>query len=780
MALNDSDLEAMRTMVQSAVQAMGQALDDFNRKAKESAGHDGGLARLNTIVGSMTKNLVGPVGLAAGIYSAAKSMEEFAQHQVRMASFARDTGFATQNVEQMQQAMRRMGMSVNEAQTTISTLGQKLQNLGVFKEGSDLFRTLSSTQGGAALAYNLMNLVKAGDQIGAVNELLKTFAKQTNDAKIFLAQALGTSVSVLEDLASAQRRNLEIWEVNREEAQKYHDMWVDFEVEFRNIFDSITNHGIEKFHELSESFGAKNLDENAHTIANVMNAQLDRLSETIKTDIQDLESLKKAFDTYILKQPFGHTFDFLNKTPAEILKEHPLSNLIAPPAHADTRPTENVDQSFANAVKGMKDRSFEPAVPFGTSDAAAKITEGNVTLGDIRDILKRMEDKQNGISSSGGGGGSGAGSGGGAASDLGLGITPGNIFGGIGKGDPANKNIPGGGPIQMPSDHMLDRGAGEHPFHFPQRGSAGGGGGITAPAGTAIQHSGMATVTAPDGKKFQVDARFKDNFQGFINDYYSAGGKFGSATGTLGSRPHNASGHPIGTAIDINQIGRDIRGGKGGVTLDPTTENALAAKWGFVSGNQWHNPDTGHFGIRSEKAAKEALIRNGMMPSDAEKMTGASDNPAVKGSFFTDHTTASGVDASKVAGIALPSREHLGKMFNVTGPDGRTQQLRQIDVGPAKWTGRGIDFSGPAKNQLGYDPTDKSFTYSLVDERSKIDRVQRGTGTIGGKVSAAIEFLNVPKNVKTTGEAQGDIFHDVQINRTRQAGVYRSDSQAYE
>ncbi len=141
--------------------------------------------------------------------------------------------------------------------------------------------------------------------------------------------------------------------------------------------------------------------------------------------------------------------------------------------------------------------------------------------------------------------------------------------------------------------------------------SGGGSGGITAPTGTPIQHSGMTTITTPSGKTYQVDARYAANFKGFLTDYENAGGTLGSATGTLGFRPSNASGHPIGTAIDINQVDRDIRGGTGH-SLPVDTENALAAKWGFVSGANWNRPDTGHFGIRSPEAAEAALQRLGI------------------------------------------------------------------------------------------------------------------------------------------------------------------------
>ena len=157
--------------------------------------------------------------------------------------------------------------------------------------------------------------------------------------------------------------------------------------------------------------------------------------------------------------------------------------------------------------------------------------------------------------------------------------------------------------------------------------SAGGAGGITARAGTPIARENLATVTSSGGRKFKVDQRFKANFQGFINDYEKAGGVIGPESGTLGHRPHNASGHPIGAAIDINQVGYGVRGKKGR-TIDPQVEDELAKKWGMVSGNRWKRNDQGHFGIRDPETARAALIANGVPADEATAIAQQATAPA--------------------------------------------------------------------------------------------------------------------------------------------------------
>jgi len=290
-------------------------------------------------------------------------------------------------------------------------------------------------------------------------------------------------------------------------------------------------------------------------------------------------------------------------------------------------------------------------------------------------------------------------------------------------------------------------------------GSAGGSGGITAPAGTAIAKTGLATVTAASGRKFQVDARFAHNFQGFINDYEKAGGVLGPESGTLGHRPHNASGHPIGAAIDINQVGYGVRG-RGGRTLPSATENELAKKWGLVSGDNWRRPDTGHFGIKSVEEARQALIRNGVSPeaatAQAEQQTGqkaSAGGKTVKGSYFgsapgwpadpsepASRPTAGGFK-NTIPGIALPADKYgkpTGQMYTVTGPDGRTMQLPHIDSGPHRRTGRGIDITAAGAAAMGYTsknfPTDGGFSYRRVD-----DQIAGGGQNVSGNVNVKIE-----------------------------------------
>jgi hypothetical protein len=130
-----------------------------------------------------------------------------------------------------------------------------------------------------------------------------------------------------------------------------------------------------------------------------------------------------------------------------------------------------------------------------------------------------------------------------------------------------------------------------------------------APAGTPAQGQGTVIVKSPSGRSFRVSAEYAKNFEGFLADYEKAGGVAGPASGGLSERPTNASYHPIGKAIDVNQIGRGIRA-RTGVTLPQALEDEIAARWGLYPGSRFG--DAGHFEVRNRDAARKALDRLGI------------------------------------------------------------------------------------------------------------------------------------------------------------------------
>jgi len=118
-------------------------------------------------------------------------------------------------------------------------------------------------------------------------------------------------------------------------------------------------------------------------------------------------------------------------------------------------------------------------------------------------------------------------------------------------------------------------------------------------------------------------------------------------------------------------------------------------------------PYGSHVGPGTGEGAGESPV--GAIPS-----AGAA---TVKGSTFSSTTTASGRSAATTEGIAIPSGGRMGDMYRVTTPDGRSFTAPLIDRGPAKWTGRGVDISGPLAARMGYGkdfPTDAEFKVAPI------------------------------------------------------------------
>ncbi|ATQ67832.1 MULTISPECIES: hypothetical protein [Methylosinus] len=220
-----------------------------------------------------------------------------------------------------------------------------------------------------------------------------------------------------------------------------------------------------------------------------------------------------------------------------------------------------------------------------------------------------------------------------------------------------------------------------------------------APAGTRPVQEGTTTVVTKGGRKLTVDARYAENFRGFLNDYEAAGGVVGPNSGGLGVRPGNASYHPIGRAIDVNQIGRNIRAG--GVTLPVEVENRLASKWGLRSGANFRSPDAGHFEVNDAFAAHEALKANGVIAKDAP----APAPPPLDQRALTDYLFGDRKAAREVAAKARTS----------------AQMMQEVMTPPASLSTRGND--GEIDGALGESRGARDAWGSPIKARADISEI---------------------------------------------------------
>jgi hypothetical protein len=168
------------------------------------------------------------------------------------------------------------------------------------------------------------------------------------------------------------------------------------------------------------------------------------------------------------------------------------------------------------------------------------------------------------------------------------------------------KRLQGGESIPLPSG-LSSSGAtglsdpGEPPEHMDgdTEGNGPSGGKFNVGAGTPIsapvEHK---TITLNNGKMVTVNKAVAEQFRGFFNDLIKRGAPVRSLGG-FGVRPGNASEHPIGYAVDWAQHSRDVVDAdvRNWIESNRDTLKKLERRWGLSGGENWHNPDTGHFSV---------------------------------------------------------------------------------------------------------------------------------------------------------------------------------------
>jgi hypothetical protein len=277
-----------------------------------------------------------------------------------------------------------------------------------------------------------------------------------------------------------------------------------------------------------------------------------------------------------------------------------------------------------------------------------------------------------------------------------------------------------------------------------------------APAGTQPVQEGTTTIVTKGGRKLTVDARYAANFRGFVNDYEAAGGVVGPNSGGLGVRPGNASYHPIGRAIDVNQIGRNIRAG--GVTLPVETENRLAAKWGLRSGANFRSPDAGHFEVNDALAAHEALKANGVIAKDAP----APAAPPLDRRALTDYL----FDRKGVREVAAKARTSAQMMQEVLAPPASLSMRSgdgEIDGALGEMRGAQGAWGSPIKARA-----DISEIHAMNDALRESIRLRERLHEVGGSGASSAgrsaqsgrvsmqSFDQIRRGGYSTGGGQGD------------------------
>ncbi len=656
MALNNEEMEALRQMVGSALTQMGRDLDGFHRKAKEASSPSGGFKALDNILTGMTKTLLGPVGLAAGFYAVSKSLESVATASVQMQAFANNTGFTVGNVNNLAQGMRRMGIDAQDAQSQIAALGAKLNDVLAFKEGSALYQSLSTAgQGGIQLFNRIKQLVDAGNQMGAVSEVLRTFNQQTRAAQIAMSQYFGLSVDVMQNLAKRMEDNIPVYIRSKEANEEYLKSLINFQVTVENIWAEVSDHGVKAINELGKAVQAEGIS--TKDIVDGLKTGIDLVLGTLKQDIADVNWIVSFYRSLRAEPstPWAISEEIFRKGRASSEPGHHYGDPGGPDYGPMAPAAKRTWWQMLIGAKGDATGFGGGTGPGGKSLAEIE-DDSNKLLRDIRDTL--LLDRMGGEGSSG--------------PIYGSGISGGNMRAGLGG-------------------------------FRPMRGSRGASsGGDTAPNMTSSQRE-TASIVADEWRK--------------------AGMSEAGIAGVLANIRDESRFNP--NLRHFDQPNPRFRG----------TEAVNAHGLYQEGGDEWNNYD--------------AWLQ--------QNHPGANWKDPRLQSEFAAQRLKTGYPAT------------WKRMQNQTAGDAAATYVDEY-LKPAA----GFRSSRMARYRRGVPGID---AYTGGDARNLIDHSQSiSIDKWNGAISASVEFLNVPPNVRTNADADGDIFKQLQISKTKQAGVYRQPS----
>lgn len=254
-------------------------------------------------------------------------------------------------------------------------------------------------------------------------------------------------------------------------------------------------------------------------------------------------------------------------------------------------------------------------------------------------------------------------------------------------------------------------------------------------------------VQSKNGTRFQVDAQYKDRFQGLINDLDARGYQFTQAGGAGGfadrrTASGGTSAHSSGLAIDINPL--DNPNNASGRTNLPSDVGDIAAKNGLAWGgaDKFGNPDAMHFEVPGAPGSSVKSVGQWNGPEDTAKLSAYNQ----KKGFSTP------LDPNKPMSDGPP-------------PSSKTNTDKQ------KGTGGGSDSPPPKQNQNDIQGTTGEYKKTQTKTISSIMPThepwpghpnsnqprQAVQGTNGSSGSADGSGTTTPGSGTNTGSTAGDI-----------------------
>ena len=228
----------------------GDEFEKFGQSVKKHA--DTSVKAMNVGLKEMASTLVGPVGIAVGLYKVGEALDTFAVGQMRLQNFARDAGYTSTSIQRLQAAGEHMGYTIEETNQIVKDFGGTVNELHLDRQASNLWRDLDRIRdGGHEVALTIERMKAAGVDNGVIQEyvadlIVKQLRRQTdegNRAAQALSNAFKMPISYAEQLVGAKAKIkdddiLILTPEQRKKQEQYNDAWIDMKRKFwRDVQD---------------------------------------------------------------------------------------------------------------------------------------------------------------------------------------------------------------------------------------------------------------------------------------------------------------------------------------------------------------------------------------------------------------------------------------------------------------------------------------------------------------------------------------------------------------
>ena len=248
------------------------------------------------------KTILGIGGTVETIKKLSEGINSFAENRQQLTLFSQDTKLAAKDVSEMRDAMELAGIGTDQANKSLATFTDRLQNLRAYKQGSPIFLELEKMGDvGTQFGQRLLDTVKSGDYKKAIEEVLEFYKKETPEVQYHIQQAFGIPASVFDTLINYQHLVRDTFDGSEEKAKQYVINKGIFFQRLRSEWNLVADHVIETINNMWSAVNSGT--ENKHWLSDTFKREWDQFVKDTHTGVEDIKTL---IDLFSKGREFGH------------------------------------------------------------------------------------------------------------------------------------------------------------------------------------------------------------------------------------------------------------------------------------------------------------------------------------------------------------------------------------------------------------------------------------------------------------------------------------------